>query len=405
MDQARTRRLLAPQPADHLDVFFPKPFNDDQLEIIRRLNKADGLVVQGPPGTGKTHTIANLICHAMATGQRVLVVSRGEAALSVLKNQLPAEVQPLAISVLSSEREGLRQVESAIREIQGVVEGSQPQNRRAVISRIEAELDGLRQRIAAIDVELDKMATAHLTKIGPRGETPAEVAKRIVAERDAFVWFKDRPHRFASETSLEERLLSELFAARSRCGDLIDHLHAKLPSPQDLPAANDVAGWHDDLIAATEHQQAAAQGPVRNLRVAQQGVTGALAVAHLLDSLKQAFQASQASPWLDPFRRAALLDPTNAWYARLHELLTEMAAADTERAQLMRRAVTVPEGLLDNFDARDAIERAAAGQRLWPIVAIGKGEAKTLVAGIRVNGGPVKDTDAASLAARQGGHC
>ena len=37
-----------------------------------------------------------------------------------------------------------------------------------------------------------------------------------------------------------------------------------------------------------------------------------------------------------------------------------------------------------------------AGQRLWPIVAIGKGEAKTLVAGIRVNGGPVKDSDATS---------
>jgi very-short-patch-repair endonuclease len=386
---------LAPQPVDHLDVFFPKPFNDDQLEIIRRLNNADGLVVQGPPGTGKTHTIANLICHAMATGQRVLVVSRGEAALSVLKNQLPAEVQPLAISVLSSEREGLRQVENAIREIQSVVESSQPQNRRAVISRIEAELDGLRQRIAAIDFELDKMATAHLTRIGPRGETPAEVAKRIVAERDAYVWFKDRPHRFASETSLEERLLSELFAARSRCGDLIDHLHAKLPSPQDLPAANDVAGWHDDLIAAAEHQQAAAQGPVRNLRIAQQGLTGALAVAHLLDSLKQAFQASQASPWLDPFRRAALLDPANAWYARLHELLAEMGSADTERAQLMRRAVTVPEGILDNFDARDAIERAAAGQRLWSIVAIGKGEAKTLVASIRVNGGPLKDADVA----------
>ena len=44
----------APLPNDDaLDVFFPKPFNDDQLEIIRRLSQADGLVVQGPPGTGK----------------------------------------------------------------------------------------------------------------------------------------------------------------------------------------------------------------------------------------------------------------------------------------------------------------------------------------------------------------
>jgi very-short-patch-repair endonuclease len=385
-----------PQPIEHLDVFFPKPFNDDQLEIIRRLTKADGLVVQGPPGTGKTHTIANLICHAMATGQRVLVVSRGEAALSVLKNQLPAEVQPLAISVLSSEREGLRQVESAIREIQGVVEGSQPQNRRAAIARIETELNGLRQRIAAIDVELDRMAMAHLTKIGPRGETPAEVAKRIVAERDAFIWFTDRPPRFASETSLDERTLATLFAARTRSADLIDHLNAVLPSPHDLPTPNDVAGWHEDLISAAQHQQAAASGPVRNLRITAESATTALAVANLVEGLKEAFQATQSAPWLDAFRHAALLEPRNAWLVRLREVLSELASADIERAQLMRRAVTVPQALLDNFDARDAIARAAAGQRLWPLVAIGKGEAKALVAGVRLNGGPLKDTDAQS---------
>ena len=67
------------------DVFFPKPFNEDQIEIIRRLSGVDGLVVQGPPGTGKTHTIANLICHSMATGQRVLVVSRSEFSTSGLE--------------------------------------------------------------------------------------------------------------------------------------------------------------------------------------------------------------------------------------------------------------------------------------------------------------------------------
>jgi len=118
---------VASEPHDtSFDVFFPKPFNDDQIEIIRRLKGADGLVVQGPPGTGKTHTIANLICHAMATGERVLVVSRGEPALAVLKDQLSKEVQPLAIAVLSNERQGLRQIESAIREIQAVVEGMRP---------------------------------------------------------------------------------------------------------------------------------------------------------------------------------------------------------------------------------------------------------------------------------------
>ena len=70
----------APEPegaSEAGDLFFPKPFNDEQMEIVRRLEATDGIVVQGPPGTGKTHTISNIICHYMATGRRILVVSHG----------------------------------------------------------------------------------------------------------------------------------------------------------------------------------------------------------------------------------------------------------------------------------------------------------------------------------------
>jgi very-short-patch-repair endonuclease len=385
----------APSPVDDaLDVFFPKPFNDDQLEIIRRLSKADGLVVQGPPGTGKTHTIANLICHAMATGQRVLVVSRGEAALAVLKEQLPEEVQPLAIAVLSNEREGLRQIESAIREIQGVVEGTQPQNRRATITRIEKELEGLRKRIGDIDHELDAIALAHLTKLGPRGETPAELARRVVTDREAFKWFTDRPLRFVSETSLEEKDIDALFEARVRCGELIDHLNADLPSPLDLPDANTISHWHDDLIAAAEHEQAAGQGPVRNVRISAENAAKAQGLAQTLDDLVRAHQAASSARWLDPFRRVVIKGEPNAWCDRLRERVAEWAAIDAERAQLLRRSVELPDGLIDNTDAREAVSRAAKGQKLWPLIALGKGAAKTLVGGIRLDGAPLKEDDA-----------
>jgi very-short-patch-repair endonuclease len=380
------------EPEDtSLDVFFPKPFNDDQLEIIKRLTKAHGLVVQGPPGTGKTHTIANLICHAMATGQRVLVVSRGEAALAVLKEQLPREVQPLAISVLSSEREGLRQVESVIREIQGVVEGTQPQNRRATISRLETELDGLRKRIVNIDSELDKIASVHLTKIGPRGETPAELARRIVAEHDAFSWFTDRPSQFASETPLDEKDIASLFSARRRCGDYIDHLHATLPAPLDLPDPTEIVRWHEDLIASAEQRHRAAQGPVRALKLSAENVSSALAVSHMLDSLVHAHRISASLQWLDPFRRTTLSGVRTVWCDRLVELIAEWTTWNVERALLMRRSVTLPDGLLDNQDAKDAINRAINGQRLWPRLSIGKADAKALVTDIRINGGPVTD--------------
>lgn len=381
-----------PKSADDiLDVFFPKPFNDDQLEIIKRLSRSDGLVVQGPPGTGKTHTIANLICHAMATGQRVLVVSRGEAALAVLKGQLPKEVQPLAISVLSNEREGLRQVESAIREIQGVVEETQPQNRRATIARLEKELDGLRKRIASIDQELDSIALAHFGKIGPRGETPAELAQRIVSEREAFRWFVDRPPRFVSETSLDDRNVTALFAARERCGELIDHLTTHMPSPLDLPAADVIARWHEDLVAATAQGQVAAQGPVRALRIGLDNIANAQTLAQALDDLVWAHQTAAAARWLEPFRRVAISGEANPWCDRLRERIGEWVTAEDERAKLLRRAVELPDGLIDNAEACEAVGRAANGQRLWPLVALGKSTVKALVSAIRVDGAAVKE--------------
>src|ERR1019366_8924283 len=121
IDPAGGGLKMEPIDPDHGDLFFPKPFNDDQVQIIRRLEKSDGLVVQGPPGTGKTHTIANIICHMLATGRRVLVVSHGETALKVIQDQLPEGVRDLAISVTTSEREGTKQVERAVGLMLGVV--------------------------------------------------------------------------------------------------------------------------------------------------------------------------------------------------------------------------------------------------------------------------------------------
>jgi len=375
------------------DVFFPKPFNDDQIEIVRRLKDADGLVVQGPPGTGKTHTIANLICHAMATGERVLVVSRGESALAVLKDQLPAEVQPLAIAVLSSERQGLRQIESAIREIQAVVEGTRPENRRTAIRRMEAEIDGLRKRIVAIDHDLDSIAAVHLSKIGPRGESPAELAQRLVKEREAFAWFTDRPKLFAADLRFDQQHISALAEARRRAGDLLDHLDAALPSPADLPTAEVVRGWHDDLVRAGRLQDTANAGPARALRITPDAAERAMLLADALHAFASAHSIARDAPWLEPFRRAAIRGETGGWAALLRERLKEWASLDSERVELARRSVELPPGFLENDDAREAVTRAAAAERLWPLFSIGKGAAKALVASIKLDGRLVREED------------
>ena len=55
------------------ELYFPKPFNNEQVKIVQYLEKYPCVVVEGPPGTGKTHTIANVICHYLAGSSRISV--------------------------------------------------------------------------------------------------------------------------------------------------------------------------------------------------------------------------------------------------------------------------------------------------------------------------------------------
>jgi hypothetical protein len=56
---------------DPQEVYFPLPANREQRRIVEAISHRRGVLVQGPPGTGKSHTIANLVCHLLASGKRV----------------------------------------------------------------------------------------------------------------------------------------------------------------------------------------------------------------------------------------------------------------------------------------------------------------------------------------------
>jgi hypothetical protein len=80
------------------DLLFPKAFNDKQVSIINRLQQSDSCVVQGPPRTRKTHTIANIICHYLAEGKRVLVTSQERLPLPVFhwRREKPAAMDSIS---------------------------------------------------------------------------------------------------------------------------------------------------------------------------------------------------------------------------------------------------------------------------------------------------------------------
>ena len=100
------------------EIFFPLSSNEEQRRIVEKIQEAKGVLVQGPPGTGKSHTIANLICHLLATGKRILITAKTSHALQVLyKKHLPTELRPLCINLLGSGREGHNALETSVRGI------------------------------------------------------------------------------------------------------------------------------------------------------------------------------------------------------------------------------------------------------------------------------------------------
>jgi very-short-patch-repair endonuclease len=75
--------------------------------------------VQGPPGTGKSLTIANLACHLLATGKRVLITSQKDKALEVVDELLNRLGFPqLPMTLLRQDRESKQELRERLQRIQ-----------------------------------------------------------------------------------------------------------------------------------------------------------------------------------------------------------------------------------------------------------------------------------------------
>lgn len=70
------------------EVFAPLNADSSQLIAIAASGHPQDFVLEGPPGTGKSETIANIICHNIALGKKVLFVAEKMAALNVVYKRL-----------------------------------------------------------------------------------------------------------------------------------------------------------------------------------------------------------------------------------------------------------------------------------------------------------------------------
>jgi very-short-patch-repair endonuclease len=382
------------------DLYFPLPYNHEQVAILEQLERSAGVVVQGPPGTGKTHTIANVVCHYLATGRRVLVTAKGEQALEVLQSKIPAAVRPLTVALLSGDREGLSSFGHSIEAIIQTVSQLQPETAQGEIDALRAAVHSTHAELAVIDRCVDDIATSQLSDIDVDGVVMrAESMAHLVVDGEArHRWFDDvltlEPVHAPPVTAAEVEVLRK--ARRSVGCDLL-HANARLPSSISLPDARDIGALHTVLLGLRAIDTAEACGGLPALRALSPEV---LADARtLLESVEIATLLAQeleetGYPWAAPLRRKCRLPEFTSERQALESLFAEADGLLVDRLQFLKRPVEIPHGAVSSPRFTAAVWRAAETGKPFGLIAHSAVEARAQIAAVRISGlRPQGETD------------
>ncbi len=374
------------------ELFFPLPYNGEQVTIVQRLERAAGVTVQGPPGTGKSHTIANIICHYLATGRRVLVTSRGEPALEVLQSKIPDEVRPLTVALLTSDREGMRQFQNSIAAIQHQVSQLSPEQTTQEIETLHQAIERAHAELESIDRRIDEIALSQLSEIEVDGPPmrAQKLAELVVAGNDGYAWFDDElslsPEHAPPLSDDEARRLREV---RRKLGFDLVYIRAKIPSADDLPTASEIAELHEVLCRMKDVElevqtgkilalKAVTRDALQSARELLEGVEEAIALVEELEAVD--------GNWLLDLRAKCRQPSFGSERAALEGLFDELDRLVEARAQFLRRPVEFPNVGIASLKTKDAVTRAASTGKPFKLLSLGAGEAKEHLASVKVAG-------------------
>jgi very-short-patch-repair endonuclease len=374
------------------ELYFPMPYNDEQVSIIQKLENNDGVVVQGPPGTGKTHTIANVISHYLANGKRVLVTAKGESALAVLQEKLPPRIRPLSVALLSDERDGMKQFEHSVEIIASSVAALNPARAEQAIAQGTVQLDQLHAKIANVDRNISAYADKHMRTYSFQGKdvSPEEMAKLVMLSSEDHAWFDDTPPASTNGSlQFDDAEISALRQARIRVGEDLPYLSSSLPAADAFPAWSDLVGVHRDLVKARSIESSVSAGGVLALLDARPETLEKAQELQSLVAKRMALRAklvAAGEPWIDPLGpRLAELAPDDTVGAALRQVCADVAALENTRRTLLAKAVHVPELAEIDEEFTDALTRLIAGKSAFALP-FGKGAARKLVAAVTVLG-------------------
>jgi very-short-patch-repair endonuclease len=223
------------------EVLLSKPANPEQIRIAQQLEEHGGVLVQGPPGTGKTHTIGNLVGHLLAQGKSVLVTSHTTKALRMVRHHIVSELRPLCVSVLESDLDSRKQLESAVGSIAERLSRADAGSLELEANKLESERLDLIKKLDEIRNQLTDARADEYREIAIAGKSwaPADAARLVVQDREAHGWIPG-PAAAAVPLPLSPVELADLYRtgislSREDEQELLGHL----PELHDLPRAED----------------------------------------------------------------------------------------------------------------------------------------------------------------------
>ncbi len=227
--------LIAKAGGESIDILLTKEANKEQLEIAKRIELYNAVLVQGPPGTGKTHTIANLIGHFLAKGNSVLVTSYTKKALTVLKEKLPENMQSLCVSVLDESNE----------DMENSIEGITEYMSKFTSFGLKKQVDELKEERLKIIDELSKTRRKIYNALDDEYKSiilngdeisPSEAAKYVRENKEKLDYINGNIKLYEPlPLSIDE--LNYLYSTNSKLTSIEEkELNYKLPDPNDLIA-------------------------------------------------------------------------------------------------------------------------------------------------------------------------
>jgi very-short-patch-repair endonuclease len=336
------------------EVFFPLPANSEQKQIVEAIDREIGVLVQGPPGTGKSHTIANLICHLLATGKRVLITAETARALQVLKNKLPPSIQPLCVSLLGQGGDSFAELNKAVQEITTRQASFSRARATDKIEDLEGELDATRRERARVESEIRDLRAdetiQHSIVNGAYAGSASAIAARVFQESESHGWIVI-PDDAEGEPPLPSHELSRWLGILRRTDSAaVEAAHSRTPHSDELATPESFAhAVHAEAQSAeiassrSDLHSHPAYAPIRALD------------GKMKDKLEEALREIEsrrlalrrlAGEWIIDAVRDSLAGSSARWTSlrSLTEELSERCEAILRR--LDAKTITVPE----NFD-------------------------------------------------------